>query len=137
MNIWNARLLLAAFALAFPSIAAAGVVIKPNVACKAEADSKKVLDLGARNDKPGIDKFGAPKLAAGDCFSLLKAMNVDVDKKDGGLLCVRPTGGFDCYWAADEAINQNPTSEHETRAQSGGRRRGGGMGPPVNKAGRL
>ncbi|MGA2638669.1 hypothetical protein [Methylocella sp.] len=132
MNIWNARLLLAVLVLAFPSIAAAAIVIKPNVACKAEADSKKLLDLGAKNDKAGVDKFSAPKLAAGDCFSLFKAMNVDVDKKDGKLLCVRPTGGFDCYWAADDSINQNPTSEHETRAQSGGRRRGGGMGPPMN-----
>ena len=90
--------------------------------------SRKALD---KNCQHGLDKFSAPKLAKGDCFSLSKGMAMTIDKKDGKLLCVRPWGGLDCYWTADADINQNP-AEPETRpaTHSGGghKRGGGGMG---------
>lgn len=123
---------LAVIILLLPTIANAASVIKPIVGCRAEPDSKKVADFIAKNDNGGLDKFSAPKLASRDCFSLLKGMAVDVDKKDGQLLCVRPTGGFDCYWTIDAAINQNPASESETHGSSpsGKRNRGVGNQPP-------
>jgi uncharacterized membrane protein YgcG len=119
---------LVVLALLLPSIAEAASVIKPIVACKDEADSKKVLDFLGKNDKAGLDKFSAPKLAKGDCLSLSKGMAVTIDTKDAKLFCVRPTGGLDCYWTADADINQNP-SEPEARPDShsgGGHKRGGG-----------
>jgi hypothetical protein len=116
-NYWR----LAVCALFFPSMAEAATVIKPIVACKDEADSKKVLVFLGKNDKAGLDRFSAPKLAKGGCFALSKGMAVTIDTKDAKLFCVRPWGGLDCYWTADADINQNP-AEPETRpaTHSGG-----------------
>jgi hypothetical protein len=121
----------AVLALLLPSMAEAASVIKPIVACKDEADSRKVLDFLGKKDTAGLDKFSAPKLAKGDCFSLSKGMAVTIDTKDGTLLCVRPWGGLDCYWTADADIDQNP-AEPETRpaTHSGGHRHGGANLPP-------
>jgi uncharacterized membrane protein YgcG len=113
-----------------PSMAEAASVIKPIVACKDAADSRKVLDFLGKNDKAGLDKFSAPKLAKGECLSLSKRMVVTIDTKDAKLFCVRPWGGLDCYWTADADINQN-ASEPEARPAThsgGGHKRGGGGG---------
>jgi hypothetical protein len=121
---------LAALALLLPSMAEAASVIKPIVACKDAADSRKVLDFLGKNDKAGLDKFSAPKLAKGECLSLSKGMVVTIDTKDAKLFCVRPWGGLDCYWTADADINQN-ASEPEARPAThsgGGHKRGGGGG---------
>jgi hypothetical protein len=130
--VWlmNSCRCLAVLALLLPSIAKAASVIKPIVACKDEADSRKVLDFLGKNDKAGLDKFSAPKLAKGDCLSLSKGMAVTIDTKNGKLFCVRPTSGLDCYWTADADINQN-ASEPEARPaiHSGGHRHGGGNSP--------
>jgi hypothetical protein len=127
----NNRRCLAILALLLPSMAEAASAIKPIVACKEAADSRKVLDFLGKNDKAGLDKFSGPKLAKGNCLSLSKGMAVTIDKKDGRLLCVRPWGGLDCYWTADADINQNP-AEPEARpaTHSGGHRRGGANFPP-------
>jgi uncharacterized membrane protein YgcG len=122
---------LAILALLLPSMAQAASVIKPIVACREEADSKKVLEFLGKNDKAGLDKFSAPKLSKGDCLTLSKGMAVTIDTKDAKLFCVRPTGGLDCYWTVDADINQNAT---ETQAHQGdhsgggGHKRGGGGG---------
>ncbi len=122
---------LAVLALLLPSMAEAASVIKPIVACKDEADSRKVLEFLGKNDKAGLDKFSVPKLTKGDCLSLSKGMAVTIDTKDGKLFCVRPWGGLDCYWTADADIDQN-ASEPETRpaTHSGGHRHGGANSPP-------
>jgi hypothetical protein len=54
---------LAVLALLLPSITEAASVIKQIVACKDEADSRKVLDFLDKKDTAGLDKFSAPKLA--------------------------------------------------------------------------
>ena len=131
VSLMNNCRCLAALALLLPSMAEAASVIKPIVACKDEADSRKVLDFLGKNDKAGLDKFSAAKLAKGDCLSLSKGMAVTIDTKDAKLFCVRPTGGLDCYWTADADINQNaPEPEALPAAHSGGHRRGGANLPP-------
>jgi hypothetical protein len=121
---------LAFLPLLLPSMAEAASVIKPIVACKDEADSKKVLDLLGKSDKAGLDKFTAPKLAKGDCLSLSKGMAVTIDTKDSKLFCVRPTGGLDCYWTADAGINQNASEPEAQPAKRSGGHRHGGAPPP-------
>jgi hypothetical protein len=112
----------AILALLLTSTVEAASVIKPIVACKDEADSRKVLDFLGKNDKAGLDKFSAAKLAKGDCLSLSKGIK---------LFCVRPWGGLDCYWTADADINQNaPEPEALPAAHWGGHRRGGANLPP-------
>jgi uncharacterized membrane protein YgcG len=132
-TVWlmNKYRCLAILALLLPSMAQAASVIKPIVACREEADSKKVLEFLGKNDKAGLDKFSAPKLNKGDCLTLSKGMAVTIDTKDAKFFCVRPTGGLDCYWTVDADINQNAT---ETQAHQGdhsgggGHKRGGGGG---------
>ncbi len=82
----------AVLALLLPSIAEAASVIKPIVACKDEADSRKVLDFLAKNDKAGLDKFSAPKLAKGDCLSLSKGMAVN-NRHEGRQALLRASHG--------------------------------------------
>ena len=108
----------------------AATVANPIVGCKLEANSEKVLEFIAKNDAAGLEKFKTPKIAAGDCSSLSKGMSVAIDKKDGQFLCVRPTGGFDCFWTAAVAINQNPAdSERSQSSQPRGHGRGGARMP--------
>jgi hypothetical protein len=132
---------LAVLALLLPSIAEAGSVIKPIVACKDEGDSRKVLDFLGKNDKAGLDKFSAPKLTKGDCLSLSKGMAVTIDTKDAKLFCVRPWGGLiaigrpmptsiRCYWTADAYINQNAFEPEARPATHSGRHRHGGANLP-------
>jgi hypothetical protein len=130
--VWlmNSYRCLAVLAILLPSMAGAASVIKPIVACKDKADSKKVLDFLGKNDKAGLDKFTAPKLAKGDCLSLSKGMAVTIETKDAKLFCVRPTGGLDCYWMADSGINQNASEPGAQPATHSGRHRHGGAPPP-------
>jgi hypothetical protein len=126
----DAHRMAVALALAAPAAAQAATVANPIVGCKAESDSKKVLEFIAKNDATGLEKFKTSKIAGGDCSSLSKGMSVAIDKKDGQFLCVRPTGGFDCFWTAAVAINQNPTdSEKSQSSQPRGHGRGGGRMP--------
>ena len=119
----------AILALSLPAMAEAASVATPIVGCKAEADAKRILEFIAKNDSPGLEKFRTPKITKGDCSFLTKGMPVAIDKKDGQFLCVHPIGGLDCYWAADIAINQNPTEPE--KAPSCGPRARTGRRPPV------
>jgi hypothetical protein len=94
-------------------------IIKPIVACKGEADSRKVLDFLGKNDKAGLDKLSAPKLTKGDCLSLRKACR-DNRHEDAKLFCVRLLAGL---IAIGRDINHN-ASEPEARpaTHSGGHR---------------
>jgi hypothetical protein len=121
---------LAFLALLLPSKAEAAGVITPIVACKDEADSKRVLDFLGKNDKAGLDKFSAPKLAKGDCLSLSKGMAVTIEAKDAKLFCVRPTGGLNCYWTADAGVNQTASEPEAQPAKRSGGHRHGGAPPP-------
>jgi hypothetical protein len=121
---------LAILAPLLPPVAEAASVIKPIVACKDEADTRKVLDFLGKNDKAGLDKFSAPKLAKGDCLSLSKGMAVTIETKDANLFCVRPRGGLDCYWTADAGINQNASEPEARRVTHSGGHRHGGAPPP-------
>ena len=124
----NGHRLGAILALLLPTLAQAASVATPVVACKAEADSKKVFEFISKNDTAGLDKFKTSKITTGVCSSLSKGMAVTIDKKDGQFLCVRPTGGLDCVWAASVTIDENP-ARPENAHRSGGHGRGGGHGP--------
>jgi uncharacterized membrane protein YgcG len=130
VQLMNKYWCLTILALLLPSMAEAASVIKPIVACRDEADSKKILEFLGKNDKAGLDIFSAPKLIKGDCMTLSKNMAVDIDTKDAKLFCVRPTGGLDCYWTVDADINQNAAESeaHQGDHSGGGHKRGGGGG---------
>ncbi|WOJ89687.1 hypothetical protein RZS28_18210 [Methylocapsa polymorpha] len=122
---------IASLALLLPTAALAASVAAPITACKDEADSKKVFEFISKNDASGLDKFKTSKVAAGDCSSLSKGMAVTIDKKDGQYMCVRPTGGLDCFWAAAVTINENPTQPEKAQSPQPGDRGRGGRQPQL------
>ena len=131
MKIFPATLILATFGLAAAPTADAATVAAPNTACRAEAELKKILEFNAKKDDGGREKFAAAKIASGDCTRLFRGMPVSVDKQDGPLLCVRETGGLDCYWAVADAVNRKPPPEAAGRPgpPDGDEKKGGGGGP--------
>ena len=131
MKIFSATLILATVGLAAAATADAATVAAPNIACRAEADSKKILEFDAKKDSGGRETFSAAKIASGDCTRLFQGMPVSVDKQDGPLLCVRESGGLDCYWAVADAINRKPPAEAAGRPgpPDGDEKKGGGGGP--------
>jgi hypothetical protein len=58
----NDHRLVAILALLLPTLAQAASVATPIVACKAEADSKKVFEFISKNDTSGLDKFKTSKI---------------------------------------------------------------------------
>ena len=121
----------AILALAFPAVAQAASVVNSITGCKAEADTQKLAEFMAKNDNAGLEKFKTAKIKAGDCSFLSKGMAITIDKKDGQFLCVRPSGGLDCFWAPAVAINQNPMEPEKTPlSRSQGQGRGGGRHSP-------
>jgi hypothetical protein len=122
---------LAILALAFPASAQAASVVNSITGCKPEADTQKLAEFMAKNGSSGLEKFKTAKIKAGDCSFLSKGMAITIDKKDGQFLCVRPSGGLDCFWAPAVAINQNPTEPEKTpSSRSQGQGRGGGRHSP-------
>jgi hypothetical protein len=118
---------LAILALALPASAQAANVANSIVGCKAKAGTQTVAEFMAKNDNAGLEKLKTAKIKAGDCSFLSKGMAITIDKKDGQYLCVRPSGGLDCFWAPAIAINQNPTEPEKTPA-SRSRSQGRGWG---------
>jgi hypothetical protein len=69
----NDHRLVAILALLLPTLAQAASVATPIVACKAEADSKKVFECISKNNTAGLDEFKTSKITTGDCSSLRRA----------------------------------------------------------------
>jgi DNA modification methylase len=100
---------------------AAHPTVKP-VALVADA----LLDCTARGEGV-LDQF------AGSGTTILAAEKVGrigfgIEYEPG---YVRPTGGLDCFWVSDVAINQNPAEPEKAQSsRPGGQGRGGGHRPP-------
>ena len=71
----NDHRLVAILALLLPTLAQAASVATPIVACKAEADSKKVFEFISKNDTAGLDKFKTSKIPTGDSQSTRRTAN--------------------------------------------------------------
>lgn len=104
------RALLLAFAvsLCLSPTAQAAVARGAVLACRDPADIKRAFK--PINDKTAKDDaaYFKGRLSAGDCIQLVRDQKVLVDQRDGPLWCVRPSGGLDCYWTLDRAIELYP-----------------------------
>jgi hypothetical protein len=88
------------------SHSSAAIVKEDVVGCRNEADLKRPITGSHVNNKPAVSN-DASKFKSGACTPLTKGVTVSIDQKKGELLCVRPYGGIDCFWAPTTAINQN------------------------------
>lgn len=79
-------------------------------ASKGSQDAKKDTKI----DKNAADAYFKAKVATGDCLQFARGQDVSIDQRDGNLWCVRLSGGLDCYWTIDKAIDLNPSTTTPT-----------------------
>jgi hypothetical protein len=96
------------------------------MACKDQADIKKALQHSSDKDGKATAAYFKTRAESGDCLQLTRGQLVDVDERDGPLWCVRPSGGLDCFWTLEKAVDLYPSKASvpgEQQQQSGGRGR--------------
>lgn len=105
--------------LGFAPAAQAAVARGAVLACRDQADLKRAFKpIDAKTAKDDSAFFKA-KLSAGECVQLVRDQKVLVDQRDGPLWCVRPSGGLDCYWTLERAIELYPAPPSAPGEQPG------------------
>jgi len=79
------------------------------MACKDQADIKKALQHSSDKDGKATAAYFKTRAESGDCLQLTRGQLVDVDERDGPLWCVRPSGGLDCFWTLEKAVDLYPS----------------------------
>lgn len=104
----RALLFLSLLSLGCAPAAQAAVARGAVLACRDPAVIKRAFKpIDAKTAKEDAAFFKA-KLSAGECVQLVRDQKVLVDQRDGPLWCVRPSGGLDCYWTLEKAIDLYP-----------------------------
>jgi hypothetical protein len=91
-----------------PAAAKAAAVRAPILACRDQADIKRALRPASDKERKDDAAHLKSKVASGDCLQLVRDQKVLVDQRDGVLWCVRPSGGLDCFWTYEKAIDPYP-----------------------------
>jgi hypothetical protein len=106
-----AILLAIGFAAGLPFKAQAAVTKSILLACKEEADLRQAAKLrSASGDRKAAAEFEAGKKASGGCIEIPRNTVVGVDQRKPPLVCVRQSGGLDCYWTILSAIDEYLTA---------------------------
>jgi hypothetical protein len=77
---------------------------------------KDLADKEAKENRDKRDAYFKAKVVTGECTQLARGEDLSVDERAGNLWCVRPSGGLDCYWTLDQAIDLNPSMSASTGA---------------------
>lgn len=93
--------------VAMPLKAQAAVTKTILLACRDEADLRQAAKLrsGGGDRKPAAE-FEAGKKASGGCIEIPRNTVVGIDQRKPPLVCVRLSGGLDCYWTVLSAIDE-------------------------------
>jgi hypothetical protein len=107
------------------SLAHAAAVKATFFACKDQAIFKKAFQrpagktsLDAKDAKADSDAYFKSRISTGECLQLARGEEVSIDQRNGELWCVRPSGGLECYWTADKAIDLFPSTASTAAGQS-------------------
>jgi hypothetical protein len=94
-------------AVAMPLKAQAAVTKTILLACRDEADLRQAAKLrsGGGDRKPAAE-FEAGKKASGGCIEIPRNTVVGIHQRKPPLVCVRLSGGLDCYWTVLSAIDE-------------------------------
>jgi len=78
------------------------------LACKEEADLRQAAKLrtAPAGDRKPAAEFEAGKKASGNCIEIPRNTVVGIDQRKPPLVCVRLSGGLDCYWTILSAIDE-------------------------------
>jgi hypothetical protein len=94
------------FAVAIPFKAQAAVTKAILLACKDEADLRAAAKLRTGADRKAAAEFEAGKKASGSCIEIPRNTIVGIDQRKPPLVCIRQSGGLDCYWTILSAIDE-------------------------------
>jgi hypothetical protein len=94
------------FAVAVPLQAHAAVTKAILLACKEPADLLTAAKLRNGGDRKAAGDFEASKKANGSCIEVARNAVVGIDERKPPLVCIRQTGGLDCYWTILSAIDE-------------------------------
>ena len=95
------------FAAAMPLTAQAAVTKAILLACKDEADLRMAAKLrSGGGDRKAAAEFETSKKANGSCIEIPRNSVVGIDQRKPPLICIRQTGGLDCYWTVMSAIDE-------------------------------
>jgi len=102
-----ATILAIGLAAALPFKAQAAVTKSILLACKEEADLRQAAKLrsGGGDRKPAAE-FEGGKKASGGCIEIPRNTIVGIDQRKPPLVCIRLSGGLDCYWTVLSAIDE-------------------------------
>ena len=102
-----ATILAIGLAAALPFKAQAAVTKSILLACKEEADLRQAAKLrsGGGDRKPAAE-FEGRKKASGGCIEIPRNTIVGIDQRKPPLVCIRLSGGLDCYWTVLSAIDE-------------------------------
>jgi hypothetical protein len=113
----NAVVLATAMLGAVAFAAQAAVTKSIILACKDEADLRTAVKLRTGADRKASAEFETGKVANGSCIIVPRNSIVGVDQRKPPLICIRQTGGLDCYWtiisAIDEFLSRPPPPKSE------------------------
>lgn len=93
-------------------------------ACK----SPLYLDTGrkimAEDNQEAIKRFRFATSQSGECLTLKKGEQVDVERRKDKIICVRPNGEDECYWTDGMVLPVSTVQENKASGGSVGARRG-------------
>jgi hypothetical protein len=104
-----AVVLASALAIAVPFCAQAAVTKSTLLACKDEADLRQAVKLRTGGDRKASAEFEMGKISAGNCIIVQQNTTVGIDQRKPPLVCIRQSGGLDCYWTIISAIDELST----------------------------
>jgi hypothetical protein len=87
-------------------------------ACKSPLYLETGRNVMAANDGEALKRFRSATSQSGECLTLKKGEQVDIERRDDKIFCVRPAGEDQCYWT-DSLVLPTITSQetNTTRAK--------------------
>jgi hypothetical protein len=106
-----AAIVVIGFAAAMPFKAQAAVTKSILLACKEETDLRMAAKLrSGGGDRKAAAEFEAGKKASGGCIEIPRNTVVGIDQRKPPLVCIRLSGGLDCYWTVLSAVDEYLTA---------------------------
>jgi hypothetical protein len=107
-----------------PAVAQAAVTKSTLLACKDESDLRVAVKLRTGGDRKASADFEKGKIGSGSCLIVPSNSVIGIDQRKPPLVCIRPSGGFDCYWTILSAVDEFLTSPLAPKEAPGAKARG-------------
>lgn len=120
----TAIVLATALLIILPISARAAVTKSTLLACKDETDLRMAVKLRTGGDRKASAEFEKGKISSGSCLIVPQNSVIGIDERKPPLVCIRPSGGFDCYWTILSAVDEFLTKPLAPQGVPGAKPRG-------------